>query len=155
MVLRNSTAPECFSSSLSGQITSPWTTIGLLITDLLILGVLQYRRIVMVPGRDIEWELRVPPFRLGPASELIRQINERCTYIRARPLSVPVCHLFVPWILAQSDSSRAFMAALISLRLLTHSGTARTNVGCFSGSVTAVSLLLWNSLRSIRFFFPR
>lgn len=91
---------------------------------------LQYRRIVRGPGRDIEWEPRVPPFRLGRASELIRQINERWADVGARPPSVPVCHLLVPWIPALSDSGQLFSGHHLSASV-THAGTVRTKVGCF------------------------
>lgn len=116
---------------------------------------LQYQRIVRVPGRDIEWELRVPPFWLGRASELIRQINERWTYVGARPLSVPVCHLFVPWIPAQSDSGQPFTVAAMSLHLLTRTGTVRTKVGCFGRTETVVSISLWNCFCPVCFFPPK
>lgn len=107
----------------------------------------------MVPGRDIEWELRVPPFRLGPASELIRQINERWAYVGARPLSVPVCHLFVRWMLAQSDSGQPFSVAAIPLHPSTRTGAAATNVGCFGGTETVLPITLWNCFCWICSFF--
>lgn len=74
-----------------------------------------------VPDRDIEWELRVPPFRLGWESELIRQINERWTY------DLFLCYLFIPWIPTQSDSSQPVTAASFSLHL-THTGTVDTGL---------------------------
>lgn len=88
---------------------------------------LQYRRIVRGPGRDIEWEPRVPPFRLGRASELIRQINERWADVGAHPPSVPVCHLLVPWIPAQSDSSQLFSGHHLSASV-TRTGTVWTRL---------------------------
>lgn len=139
VVLRNSTAPESFSSRLSGRITSSLNYNWASDNRSFNMTLLPYQRIVMVPGRDIEWELRVPPFRLGPASELIRQINERWAYVGARPLSVAVCHLFVPWILAQSDSVQPFTAAAIPLYPLTCTGIAG---------------LMWAVLKALKQSFP-
>lgn len=74
---------------------------------------LQYQWIVRKPGGDIEWEPRVPPFRLGRASELIRQINERWTDVGARPPPAPpLCHLLVASMPPQSDSSWGFFLLL-------------------------------------------
>lgn len=76
---------------------------------------LQYQRIVRKPGGDIEWEPRVPPFRLGRASELIRQINERWTDVGARPSPAPpLCHLLVASMPPQSDSSWVFFLFFFS-----------------------------------------
>lgn len=137
MLLRNSRPPKYFSCRFCRAAPTPskynWTTDNRSFN----ITLLQYQRIVRVPGRDIEWELRVPPFCLGRASEPIRQINERWTYVGARPLSVPLCHLSVPWIPAQSDSDQPFTVATVSLNLLTHTST-----------------LGWSALAMLKQLFP-
>lgn len=111
VVLRNSRPPKYFSNRFCRAAPTPSKYNRTTDNRSFNITLLQYQRIVRVPGRDIEWELRVPPFCLGRASELIRQINERWTYVGAQPLSVPPCHLSIPWIPAQSDSGQPFTVA--------------------------------------------
>lgn len=130
--LKHKTVPEYFSGRLFGWITS------LLhhnrVSDNRSFNITLFFNIRRLWGY---WGKAKSFYLLAwPSVKFIRQINE------SGPLSVPVCHLFISWILAPSDSAQAFTAATISLHLLTRAGTAKTNVRCYSATETAFSFTL-------------